>query len=154
MMGPITDIHNLTTAQPLMASTAITAAGGGDNTKVTGLTIDRGVNNAKALKAMIRCTAVLAAGKKLTIAAEYQTSSDNSSWDTAVVMQAATTALIDAASGGTYQGVVELGLNLLNLKRYVRINVTPDLDASGTDTAIINGVALLAGHDVIPASAA
>lgn len=160
MQGPITDLNNLTTAQSLILPTVATAAGAGDNTKITGLTIDRGVNLPKTAKVCIVSRSTLAAAATLSLAAEIQESADGSSWDTAVglVIGAGTagalTVVQAGGAGGTFHTVTELGLNLLNRKRYFRINVTPDLSAGATDTASVSGVAVLAGHDVIPNSAA
>ena len=126
----------------------ITAAGAGDNTAVTGNSIDR--QGYMSAKYVLSYVASLADGKKLSIAAEYQESSDNSTWDTAVALQASTLADTGGAGGSKEAGMLEFDLNLKGKKRYIRFNFTPDLDAGATDTAALIGVALLGGRDVLP----
>lgn len=133
------------------APVLVTAAGTGDNTKVTGTTIDRKGSTAGTLAdsavLAIGYVAALTNTKTLSFAVEYQTSADNSTWDTAVVMQAATVA-VTATSSTNFSGVVELSLDCSSLKRYIRFNITPDLSASGTDTATYSAVCILGGHQV------
>jgi hypothetical protein len=130
------------------APSLVTAAGTGDNTKVTGYTIDRkGTTNgtmAYSCELSIGYLAALTNAKTLSFAVEYQESSDNSSWATAVVLQAATVAET-AGSSTNFEGVVNLSLDLSTLKRYVRFNITPDLSHSSTDTAEFVAIATLGG---------
>lgn len=158
MNGPITDIHGFTVAKPALLHTALTAGGGGDNAKITGLTIDRlqsgKLDPAKSVKLCVNTRAVLAQAATLSLAVEVQQSADGSTWDTAVVVEAATVKSTGGTGGSTESVVAEYGLNLLGFKRYLRFNVTPDLSAGATDTATVNAVAVLAGHDTIPQSAA
>jgi hypothetical protein len=129
----------------------IVAAGAGDNTKVTGETIDRfaayaGDTLGEVMSAdlCVCARAVLAASKKLSIAIEIE-EADNSSFtsSTTTVLQASTALLTDSGSGSTLRGSSRLAVDLFARKRYVRFNVTPDLDASGTDTAQIATAAAL-----------
>ena len=52
---------------------------------------------------------------------------------------------LTSAAGGTEVGVGTLGYDLSRARRYVRIQATPDLSATGTDTASICGVAVFGG---------
>lgn len=121
----------------------ILAAGTGDNTAVTGATIDRFVSVAQgngdtALNAInsgklvITAKATLTSSQTLSLAVEYQTSTDGSTWATAVSLRS-TSALL-SATGSTQ---LEYDLNLKSLPRYIRFNYTPDLSAGSTDTAVI-----------------
>lgn len=51
----------------------------------------------------------------------------------------------------TFTGVLEADLDLSLAKRYVRIQVTPTLSATATDTVDIGGVLVLGGGDQDPA---
>lgn len=132
------------------------AGGTGDATKITGASIDRaGAGNAQMYQSAVvtlAAHAVLGASANLQCALEYQTSADASSWDTAVVMYAATAILTDGGSGGAQTGQKQVGLDLSGLKRYVRFNPTPDLSAANTDTAEVAVVAVLGGGNALPAT--
>lgn len=124
-----------------------TAAGTGDNTAVTGATIDRlGYESAKVTVGYLT---TLTADKTLSLAIAYQESSDGSNWDTAVDLQTATVAKTGAVTAAV--GEVSHSLDLRAKKRYIRFNYTPDLSHSGTDTAVTFAVAVLGGAEKMPA---
>ena len=126
---------------------SITAGGTGDGIALTGASIDRrGYGSANFV---IAYKTTLASTQTLSFAAEYQESSDGSSWDTATALQASTAAKTGAVTDG--HGVVEFDINLEGKKRYIRFNFTPNLSASSTDTAVVYGTAILGGADVLPA---
>lgn len=128
------------------------AAGTGDNTEVTGPTIDRAIaGGAMFLSAVVAflASAVLTDTKKLKFGLKYQESADGSNWDTAVVIYASTD-IITSAGGGAANGLKETDLDLSARKRYLRFLGTPDLDASGTDTAEWALAVTLGGADVTP----
>lgn len=120
-----------------------TAAGTGDNTKVTGATVDRQGFGSAAVS--IAYTATLAATKTLSLAVEVQESDDGSTWGTATVLQAATVQATGQSGGSTETGVLKICDSYETRARYVRYNVTPDLNASGTDTASIAVTVVLGG---------
>lgn len=124
-----------------------TAGGTGDATKVTGEAVD--LLGFKSGVLAIAYTTTLAAGKKLSFAVEREGSADNSTFATAVEIQASTQAATSAA-GGTVTGVVEIDLNFDPLKRYQKFNITPDLDATGTDTCAWRAIVICGGKDVNP----
>lgn len=129
------------------------AAGTGDNTKVTGATIDRMPAGAAGfLSAVVAVLgrAVLAEDETLKFALEYQESADGSSWDTAVALYTATTVATGGAGGSTELAVKETDLDLSARKRYIRFNATPDLSASGTDTGEMLVAVTLGGADQTP----
>lgn len=134
------------------APSLITAAGTGDATKVTGQSIDllRKTNGGSGTLVTGGLTALTAAAT-LTIAVELQESADNSTWDTAEVVQAATTAAT-SAGGGNVHFVVQNGILLKSRKRYIRFNITPNLSAGATDTALFSSVFVIGGDDILPAA--
>lgn len=128
-------------------SASVTAGGAGDNTALTGATINRlGYGSASFV---IAYKTTLAATKTLSFAVAYQESADGTNWDTAVTLQASTVAATGALTNST--GTVVFDVNLEGLKQYVRFNFTPDLSATDTDTAVVSGVAILGGADKLPA---
>jgi len=133
------------------APLTITAAGTGDNTAVTGATIDRAsYGMAQSAEVGVLWLAALQATETLDLAVEYQTSADGSTWDTAVALQASATVATGDTGGSNESGITKFSLNMSGLKRYVRVNFTPDLSASGTDTAILMSLWALGGADTLP----
>jgi hypothetical protein len=139
-------VKNVTAnAQATAAGVAIVLTAGAteDAVEVTGQTIDRLGFRSCALA--VNALATLAADKTLAFGVKYQDSSDGSTWNTAVVMQASTVLLTDSGSGSNLHGTLELSLDLTSLDRYIRFNITPDLNATGTDTAVWTANCTLGG---------
>ena len=120
---------------------AVTAAGAGDNTLVTGTILDRNAN-AGALSAavLIFWKAVLAAAETLTIkSVTVEHGNDAGLSDAAVLatLEDATGTVVATGpgGGGTLRGVRKYNVDLAGAKRYIRVKFTPDLSASATDTA-------------------
>lgn len=130
----------------------ITAGAALDNVKSTGQGINRKNGTALAHSAVVATgwLASLADTKTLSLAHEVQYSSDNSSFDTAVVIEAATVKVTATAAAATYRGVSEHDLNLMAQKQYLRINTTLDLSAANTDIAIYFTIVMLGGWTQIP----
>jgi hypothetical protein len=131
----------------ICGAVSFTAAGTGDNTAVTGQSIDR-IDYGSA-KFTIAYKTTLAESKHLQLAAEYQESSDDSNWDTAVSLQTIGNVVTGGTGGSTEYGELSFDLDLTGKKRYIRFNFTPNLDATGTDTAITAAIASLGGKRVI-----
>ncbi len=131
------------------APVLILAAGTGDNVKITGVSIDRYAAGALADSCTVVTgfLAALTAAKTISLAHEVQYSADNSTWDTAVVLEAAT---VYGTGVGNKRGKAEFSINLRSQKRYVRINVTPDLSHTSTDTATFHTVMNLGGFEQLP----
>jgi hypothetical protein len=133
------------------APTVITAAGTGDNTAVTGQTIDtyasgqRGESGVLIIGAHCKLTAT----KVLTVAAELQESADGSAWDTAEALYAATTVV---SGTGQQFDEKETHVKLKGRKRYIRFNFTPNLTAGATDTADIVALFVMGGCRRTPVS--
>ena len=53
-------------------------------------------------------------------------------------------------SGAAQKGVVELDVNLIGAKQYIKARVTPVLTASGSSTAEIFGLLTVGGGETIP----
>ena len=120
------------------------ATGTGDNTKVTGKTIDTLGFDSGMFTALVNTT--LASGESLDVAIEYQFSANNSDWDTAVEFYDDTlvTATGAAITAGGY--IITENFNLQPQKRYIRFNFTPDLSAAGTDVAYAQWGLVLGGY--------
>jgi hypothetical protein len=122
------------------AHTAATAAGAGDNSAVTGATIDLSAQYfPRELLVCFSYTTTLAAGKKLflkSMVVQHDTDSAMGTAATYATLEDDTgTAIATHATGGTVTGTKVYEVDLGGAKRYIRVNYTPDLDASGTDTA-------------------
>ncbi|EHM00535.1 hypothetical protein HMPREF9946_02575 [Acetobacteraceae bacterium AT-5844] len=128
------------------AETAVTAGGAGDNTEVTTAALDLrdqfGTLRFTSLTLVLAATATLTAGQSLALkAARFQHSDDGTSWSD--VKDGVT--LPPIAGTGTVTGAAKLGCNLVEAKRFVRAKFTPDLSASGTDTAKVGAAFVLSG---------
>lgn len=128
-----------------------TAAGAGDATKITGDAIDRLAAGGPFESAVVHINwrTSLTAAKTLSLALEVQESADNSNWDTAVALFAAT--VVATGEQTALDGVTEYDdVDFYTRKRYVRYNVTPDLSHTATDTAIVAYGAVLGGAAKTP----
>jgi hypothetical protein len=146
------DAASLVSAKIASAFAVATAAGSGDNTAATGVTIDRFAAGSIPLNGtlVIAWQATLASAQTLTIKnVAIEHSADGSSWST---LKSFTDPGVVATGAGTaVKGQVELGVDLSSAKRYIRANHTPDLSASGTDSSVSLAVLVLAGFDRLPA---
>jgi len=154
---PKTDInaHVLGAAANAQATAAgvaivLTAGATEDNVEVEGQTINR--QGFSSCVVMIPFLATLAQDKTLSFGVKYQDSADGSTWNTAVVMQAATVAATGDTGGSNESGIVTLNLLLDPLAQYIRFNITPDMSATGTDTAVWAAACVLGGDDTLPAA--
>lgn len=137
-------------ALAFLASGQATAAGSGDDTKVTGNTID--LSGFRSGTIAIPYSATLQQDETLSMAVEIQESDDGTSWDTAEELQASAVEATGDTGGSTETGIVRIADNFEGRKRYVRVNVTPDLSASGTDTAFWTAVLVQGGAEELPAA--
>lgn len=146
-------------------STAVTAGGAGDATAINGAWTDRSLGSVMGLagsaKVIVGYKTTLAANKALLIAFKAQDADDGSGTNSADAgadaypngaAYASTAVKTDGGSGGTYTGTVEFDVNLTGLRQFWRPVVTPDLNASGTDTATITSVVIMFGSDRGPIS--
>lgn len=147
------DVGSLGSLKRLSAAATAVAAGTGDAATTTGATIDRASFSAgslpKSLAAAIVYDATLASGKTLSIGYAAQDSADGTNWSD---YQTATYAVVATgpSGGGAVSGETEISVNLTSARRYIRLNFAPDLNATGTDTAVARAVGFLAGFSHVP----
>jgi hypothetical protein len=152
----IHDIGALIKTVRAFANTSLTAAGGGDNTLITGAILDRlsGVDMPLSCVIAVPYTTTLTDAKSLilkTSVVEHGDDSGLSDAATFATLEDSTgTKLVTSSGGGTYTGTKEYSLDLTGAKRYIRVKTTPDLDASGTDTAAISGVVIFGPAAQLP----
>ncbi len=135
-----------------IANTSATAGGSGDGVEVSGDSNNKG--QAKSAVILIPYTATLAEAKTLSLLTKIQESSDGSTWDSAETLQAATVVATGGSGGTTETGCHKVNVNLSGRKEYIKMLITPDLSATGTDTAAIAGAWVFAGDDVLTAAPA
>lgn len=124
----------------------IVAAGAGDNTAITGNTINRQTYGMpQSCLLAVSYYANIADGETLSLAVEIQESADGTTWDTAEAIQASTAVQSPSGSAFTDGAVKTYKVYLGDRKQYVRFNCTPNFSASGTDTGVVQGVAVLGG---------
>lgn len=128
-----------------------TAAGAGDATEVDGQSIDlTTLGYPKSAKLVISYKTTLAASKTLALAHNLQ-QYNGSTWADFGTVTASTVVATDSGSGSTLYGTVEVDYDLSLLDyNTIRAQFTPDLNASGTDTAIISAVLLFGGQAELP----
>jgi len=150
MHAAMSDIGALLAARYASAGVDVTAAGSGDATEVDGAWIDR--RNYTSMKAVIVYTTTLQSGETLSVAANLQDASDSSGTGAADFGDALTSTVqaTGESGGSTETGVVELDFDLSAADRYVRLQFTPDLSASGTDTAELAAVYIIGGSNENP----
>lgn len=171
-MADRNDHASLVTLVMGAAYTLATAGGGGDNTAVTGTTLNRRslyqngslgtltTNLPHYAVFAIAYEAILAAAATLTIKdVLVEHSTDGSNWTT-FASQAATprpngwpaAGVVDTggAGGSTQRGVVKFGISLIGANQYVRMKFTPDLSAANTDTAKLMLVVEFSAYSELP----
>jgi len=134
------------------ANVAATAAGSGDATEVIGAILDRGANGYPQSGVLaISYSATLQEGETLSIASVIE-SGDASDLSDATDLKTSASAVVATGptGGGTVTGTVEVDVGLMGAGRYLRAKFTPDLSASGTDTAALSSVFVFGGTDRVP----
>jgi hypothetical protein len=134
---------------------AATAGAGTDNVKVTSVAIDRvdpttgGMANSAILA--FHYTPGLAAGEtlSLTLSILHDDASGGSYASSVAILPKA----IIKTGASTAADVYSINVDLSAYKRYLKIETTPDLGASGTDTVRGGTTLTLTGFDVAPATA-
>lgn len=147
-IGALTKTLYCSSSNNAGAPSLITANAGLDNLKVDG----DGIDKTGYLSGVVQVVglAALADAETVTLTVEREESDDDSVWVNPTEVQAAT--VVATSSGGTNENfVLEVDQNLKPLKKFVRYNVTLDLSAGATDTAIFDCALLMGGADVAPA---
>lgn len=149
--GKLTDHFGVA---PALAFTSVTAGGTGDNTKITGITIDRFYNEVHKFNdvtLLVKSDDLdLAASETLSLTIAMQDSADGSTWNDEVSVLAKTAIYTGEIVNGMY--VYKIGVNLTMYDRYIRFNVTPDMSADDTDTVGIDGIVVLGNGTYAPVS--
>lgn len=150
------DIANAIKAVPASAVATATAAGAGDGTEVNGLDIDtiNYQNRYDSICFLIAVESALQDTETTVVTANLQDADDDGagspvSWAD-VTDPAALLTLTGETGGTTERGIAKLGIDLTKVKRHIRVQFTPELSASGTDTATLYAVAVLAGAAELP----
>lgn len=145
-------IADLIKVERAAANTAVTAGGTGDATAVTGAIIDRlAIGTPQSAVLAIPYTATLGAGETLSIGYTVQEGQAANLSDAETLVTAASAVVATGpAGGGTVTGVFEVSVPVMGAGQYVRANFTPDLSASGTDTAALSAVMVFGGADRLP----
>jgi len=138
--------------EPAAAITDLTAAGAGDNTEIVGSSLDITslACRPNSVCFIVHAKAVLTEAKTLTIVGDVEYSADGTTWTS--LAASATLMTLTGDTGGSTEAdavKVECRLDKADLK-YVRINATPDLNHTGTDTARVAIVAVFGGLQEVP----
>ena len=129
----------------------LVAGAASDASEKTGAVVDRmGFGSGSIL---IPWGATCTDTKKLTVTVKRYQSADNSNWDAAETIKAATdvftaTADPEVLSGS---GLIEVDQDLSGCKRYVKYSVTADLNAANTDVAAYALIVNVGGQEALPA---
>lgn len=148
------NIGGLIRASNALVIPTFTAGAAGDNTEVTGETIDR--NNAMSATFVVNAKAVLAANETLTVKATLQHYINDAWADMDADQQPGGAAnstiftLTGPGGGGTVQGSAEIDVDLSRNGDDIRIQVLPDLSRANTDTATVAAVCVLGGLVMAP----
>ncbi len=165
-----TNIGSLIDERVLSSSLSFTAGGASDGAQFVGLPIDRASfspdNWAMVADIIVAYSATLGSGNVLSVSANAGTGPSATgpfgtfaSWASAVVATG-------PSGGGRVTGVYRLnsstqmnadappgtpGVSLKPAARYIKVNYTPTLSATGTDTAITWAIGVFAGWPALPA---
>ena len=151
------DIRDIELPKHGLLTTAFLAAGTGDNTEIDGVEFDRFALGSRyqSMDVLIHGNVTLQSGETLTLAANLQDSADASTWadfgipfTSAVILTAAGAALTLSA----FQQRMPDPILLNNAKRYVRMQVTPNISTANTDTGVITATVIFGAPESYPAS--
>lgn len=136
-------------------ASSITAGGSGDATEITGSYIDR--TNYSSCKVIVSYKTVLAAGKSLKLAIGLKDADDSSGTNALAYGSGLASSVVQGPApsppAAQYYGTAECDFNIEGARQWLALDVTPDLTASGTDTAIIAVTLVLCGGNTEPVSA-
>lgn len=132
------------------ATAVITAAATGDNTEITGDSINIQTLSARPSSVVfeIPVTATLGATQTCIVTGLIEKSADGSDWST-MLASATVLTLVGGGGGTTEKGVARLGADLIESDaNYIRFKATPDLNRANTDTMQVGGaVAVFGGQE-------
>ena len=133
-------------------ATALTAAGSGDNTAVTGVTVDRfAAGSPLSCSVLYAIAATIANTKTLSLAYKVQHGAKSDASDMADYAVVANGVVMNGKSDGSAQtGLVKHDVDLNGALQYIRIVFTPDLSATSADTATVAPVFVFGGMAELP----
>ena len=150
-MMQMKDIGALLKVLRAAGNAAVTAGGAGDDTAVAGAIIDRAeIGMPQSGVLAIPFTATLAEGETLSVAYTVEEGEESDLSDAVTLVTETVVAATGPTGGGTVTGCLEIDVKLRACGRYVRLGYTPDLSASGTDTAALSAVLVCGGMDRLP----
>lgn len=151
MVGTSKDIGSHLNAVIAHSGGVIVAGGGADGAEVNGDLIDTQGFDSGVL--LIAYEAALASSKTLTVAVQLQHGDDSDAGDIEDLAATydVTSRVLTEAETAT-KGVLAIDIDVSRIKRYFRVQVTPTLSASGTDTAEVTSVLVLGGASDLPAA--
>ncbi|MCP3060969.1 hypothetical protein LXT21_19470 [Myxococcus sp. K38C18041901] len=129
-----------------VAGGALTAGGAGDAVEVTGGAVDR--NGFDFAQLLFTGTTNCAAGQTLKATVKVAESEDGVTFGPDETLANAVTVVAGATAPQSF--CLRVDLRVANRKRFVRLKVTPDLSAAGTDTAQWGAALVLGGADEFP----
>lgn len=134
-----------------LGASSITAGGAGDNTAITGLTLDRNQFNELLLSGVliVQITPTLADGESVAASCVFEDSADGTTW---AVYEGGPPDDVDAQTiSESGAQCVQFKCQLGGARRYVRGNPTFNMSATGTDTtAVVGGIWVVGGSDELP----
>jgi len=148
-----TNVGALLTLRTAQAFSTATAGAGSNNAVESGIIIDRlGIGMPKSAKLAVLYTAHLQSGQTLSVGLDLQSAEDGTTFSDYASAASAVVAT-GPSGGGVVTGQVILDVNLTSAQRYLQTFVTPNLNASGTDTVSLTTVLVFGGEDALPAVA-
>lgn len=129
--------YNNETLKPIFGDVmSITAGAGSDNIAYSSAEFDTAMYNTMLI--MVSGEATLAEGETLKVTVKVTESATSGGSFTDAETLATTATIATGGSGGsTEDGVVAYTVDISQYARYQIVEVTPDLSASGTDTATL-----------------
>lgn len=145
----VKDIGDLIQQVSASALATATAGGAGNNTQVTGSSIDRAAYGMpRSAQFAVAYETALTSAKTFGItAAKVEHSADNSAWTTFATLTAPGTL---ATGAGTVDGIVTFNVDLNSAYRYIRFDWTPSLSNTATDTVSQIAHVVLGGTTHLP----
>lgn len=154
-MGIQYDIGSRLKGEASIDPIVITAGTTADGTEINGNSADRlDLGNSHAFSALgyVQYEGTLAAGKTATIAANAQDSPSTTAWTDYGTAASTTIGSASSTAAQNIRGVLQVPLNLQGAERYLRVQATPTLSATGTDTLGLSAGFMFGGFDQIPYS--
>jgi len=152
-MSRTRDIGSLVLLKQAFPNATAIAGGTGDATEIDGTSIRRTTLGSipESCQVFLHGNATMQSGKTLTLAGNLQDSPNDSDWTDFGTPFTAAVVLTGASGGGTAELFEQkFDVDIRGADDYIRVQATPNMDATDTDTAILGGVIVLGGGEVLP----